>query len=234
MSSRILVVDDDRFLQANLRKLLQREGYSVVTASTGEEALDLVAREKPDLIILDLGLPGADGVTICRRLRGRNTLPVIILTARSDAIDKVVGLEVGADDYLTKPFDPAELIARVRAQLRRNNEYRAPEAAQEEELEVGAMTIDFGRRDAVLDDKPAGLTAREFELLAHLARNRGRTVSREALFEAVWGFDPEFSSNSLDVYIYRVRQKIEADPNKPTYLQTVRGYGYRLEAAQDS
>jgi DNA-binding response OmpR family regulator len=232
MSSRILVVDDDRFLQANLRKLLQREGYTVITASSGEEALEVVLQDKPDLIILDLGLPGADGVTTCRRLRGKNTLPVIMLTARSDAMDKVVGLEVGADDYLTKPFDPAELVARVRAQLRRANEYQATEAAQEENLTVGNLRIDLGRRDVVLSDNPIGLTAREFEIVLHLARNLGRTVSREALFEAVWGFDPAFSSNSLDVYIYRVRQKIEADPNQPALLQTVRGYGYRLESKQ--
>jgi DNA-binding response OmpR family regulator len=228
MSTRILVVDDDRFLLENLKRLLAKNGYDVSIASSAEEALRSVAEAPPDLTILDVGLPDADGISVCRRIRGKWKFPVLMLTARSDAMDKVIGLEVGADDYLTKPFEPSELIARVRALLRRANEY-APEEAKEEKIEVGALIVDHQARDAFFEGKALGLTNREFELLAHLAANAGRVLTRESLFQRNWGYDISFNSNSLDVYIYRLRKKIEPDPERPQYLHTYKGYGYKLE-----
>lgn len=234
MPDRILVVDDDRFLLDNLRKLLQREGYEVATAPSGEDAMAQLMRQPCDLMILDLGLPGTDGITMCRRLRARHTFPIMMLTARSDSIDKVIGLEVGADDYLTKPFEPSELIARVRAQLRRTKEYIREREGQAEGIEIGDLRVDMERRQVTVAGRPVPLTAREFDLVAHLAKCKGRVVSREALFEAAWGFDPDFNTNSLDVHVYRVRKKIEEDPAAPKYVHTVRGYGYRLGLDDES
>ncbi len=228
MSSQILVVDDDRFLLDNIRQLLVSNGYGVATASSGEEALRVAAEHLPDLVLLDINLPDMDGITICRRLRSKWKFPVIMLTAKSDAIDKVIGLEVGADDYLTKPFEPSELVARVRAQLRRTQEY-APDMHAPNRIEIGGLVIDHELHDASVDGKQVGLTHKEFELLAHLAANAGRVLTRDSLFERNWGYDIAFSSNSLDVHIYRIRKKIEPDPEHPRYLHTLKGYGYRLE-----
>lgn len=228
MSANILIVEDDRFLQDGLRKLLSTEGYEVATVSSGEEALSALTDKKSDLVILDLGLPGIDGITTCRRLRAKWHMPVLMLTARTDALDKVIGLEVGADDYLTKPFEPSELLARVRAQLRRLREYASDSKDGDDSIRLGPLTIDFKLRDVLVDGAPAGLTNREFELVAYLSRNLDRAISRDTLFEHVWGYDPAFNSNSLDVYIYRIRKKIEADANNPRYLLTMRGYGYKL------
>jgi DNA-binding response OmpR family regulator len=229
MSARVLVVDDDPFLLQNIELLLTQDGYSVRSAASGEEALALLSNEPADLVILDLGLPGIDGVTTCRRLRTRWNMPLIMLTARTDAIDKVVGLEVGADDYLTKPFEPSELMARVRAQLRRHQEYERskPKARS---LTLGPIEIDFERRAVLVDSAQVELTNREFEIIEHLAQNLGRAISREALFEAVWGYELEFNSNSLDVLMYRLRKKLERDPNHPEHLMTLRGFGYKLQA----
>ncbi len=225
--SKVLVVDDDRFLLDNLRKLLEREGYRVEAVASGEEALSAMVREPSDLILLDLGLPGIDGIATCRRLRGKWHTPVIMLTSRGDSIDKVIGLEVGADDYLTKPFEPSELMARVRAQLRRTHEYRA-DPEKSDALTIGDLTIDFQQRDVFVSGQPADLTMREFELVAYLAKNLGRAIARDQLFETVWGYDSDFNSNSLDVYIYRIRKRIEKDAAKPVYLQTMRGFGYKM------
>ncbi len=225
--SKVLVVDDDRFLLDNLKKLLEREGHRVEAVSSGEEALSAMVREPSDLIVLDLGLPGIDGIATCRRLRGKWHTPVIMLTSRGDSIDKVIGLEVGADDYLTKPFEPSELLARVRAQLRRSHEYKAdPEKA--DAMTIGGLTIDFEKRDVLVEGQAADLTNREFELIAYLAKNLNRAIARDQLFETVWGYDLDFNSNSLDVYIYRIRRRIEVDPAKPRYLQTMRGFGYMM------
>lgn len=225
--SKVLVVDDDRFLLENLRKLLEREGYLVEAVPTGEEALSSMARDPSDLIVLDIGLPGIDGLTTCRRLRGKYHTPVIMLTSRGDSIDKVIGLEVGADDYLTKPFEPNELVARIRAQLRRNQEY-VGDITKDDAMYIGELTIDFERRDVLVGGNPADLTNREFELVAYLAKNLNRAISRDQLFETVWGYDLDFNSNSLDVYIYRIRKRIEQDPGRPKYLQTMRGFGYKM------
>jgi len=180
--------------------------------------------------VLDISLPDFDGITLCRRLRSTHHFPIIMLTARSDSMEKVIGLEVGADDYLTKPFEPAELIARVRAHLRRAQEYTTPlNAVESSKTVLKGLVIDHEARDAFVEGQPAKLTKREFELLAHLAANVGRVVTRDSLFEHNWGFDIEFSSNSLDVHIYRLRKKIEPDIEHPRYIHTLRGYGYKLE-----
>ncbi len=229
MSSKVLVVDDDPFLLRNLEVLLSREGYSVRGASSGEEALSLLTDEPADLVVLDLGLPGIDGITTCRRLRSRWHMPVLMLTARTDAMDKVVGLEVGADDYLTKPFEPSEFVARVRAQLRRHTEYRQSQQ-KVLRLERGDVEIDFEVRQVRVGGKPVELTKREFEIVEYLAQNLGRAVARETLFEAIWGYEMEFNSNSLDVLIYRIRKKMEQDPNMPNHVMTLRGFGYKLQA----
>jgi len=228
MSARLLLVDDDRFILENLSRVLRAQGYDVKTASNGEDALRHVQREKPDLAILDVNLPDFDGLTLCRRLRTEHRFPILMLTARSDAMDKVVGLELGADDYLTKPFDPSELIARVRAHLRRTREYSL-EASAPARVEIEGLVIDHEARDAFVEGRAVNLTRKEFELLAHLAANKGRVITRESLFERNWGFDIAFSSNSLDVHIYRIRKKIEPDPEHPRYLHTMKGYGYKLE-----
>jgi DNA-binding response OmpR family regulator len=230
VSAQLLVVDDDRFLLENVSRLLRGQGYEVESASNGEDAIRAVLRRRPDLVVLDISLPDFDGITLCRRLRASQRFPIIMLTARTDAMDKVIGLEVGADDYLTKPFDPSELIARIRAQLRRAGEYAAaPAPPSEHRTVLGGLVIDHDARDAFVDGRPAGLTKREFELLAHLAENAGRVVTRDSLFEHNWGFEIEFSSNSLDVHIYRLRKKIEPDLDHPRYIHTLRGYGYKLE-----
>ncbi len=230
MTDRLLIVDDDKFLQENLRKLFEKEGFEVETATSGEDGMSLMEQRTFDLLILDLGLPGDDGIVTCKRVRKRWNFPVLMLTARSELVDKITGFEVGADDYLTKPFDPTELVARVRAHLRRANQYKKKDT---DSGTFGRLEIDFERRDAYVDGKAVNLTNREFELLAFLARNPDRAVSRGALFKSVWGYDMDFNSNSLDVYIYRIRKKIEKDPNDPLFLQTMRGYGYKLVAVED-
>lgn len=227
MGSKVLIVEDDRFLEDNVRKLLEAEGYAVTGVASGEEALSQLERETVDLVVLDLGLPGIDGLTTCRRIRTKWLMPVIMLTARTDAMDKVIGLEVGADDYLTKPFEGSELIARVRAQLRRQQQYQAVAKASDV-LTIGELIIDFGQREVHVNSVPANLTNREFEIIRYLAKNLDRAISRDMLFETVWGYELDFNTNSLDVYIYRIRKKIEKDANNPKYLQTMRGFGYRL------
>ncbi|MEQ1933548.1 MAG: response regulator transcription factor [Fimbriimonadaceae bacterium] len=230
MSERILVVDDDRFLLDNVTKLLSGEGYHVDGATSGEEALDRLEKDQAHMVVLDLGLPGIDGLTTCRRIRQKWTMPVLMLTARTDANDKVFGLEVGADDYLTKPFDGSELVARVRAHLRRTSQYANGNTTAEKPQIIGELSVDHKTRKVELDGQIIQLTNKEFELISYLAKNLGRAISRDHLFESVWGYEMDFNTNSLDVYIYRIRRKIEADPNHPRYLQTMRGYGYRMVA----
>ena len=227
--TQILVVEDDRFLAEKLSLLLGREGYSVTHHVTGEDGLVALESTNFDLVVLDVGLPGRDGLSTCRALRAKWSMPVIMLTARTDAMDKVIGLEVGADDYLTKPFEPSELVARVRAHLRRRLEYSSqPKPQSSESIIIGDITIDFDQRDATRDGERCKLNTREFELVAYLAKNANRALSREAIFEEIWGYEMDFNSNSLEVYVYRVRKKIELDPNNPDYLHTVRGYGYKI------
>jgi DNA-binding response OmpR family regulator len=194
---------------------------------SAEEAWLVLTSEPIDLLILDLSLPGQDGLTFCRRVRARWQFPILMVTARGESADKVVGLELGADDYLVKPFEPRELLARVRAQLRRAGEYNAGEARPNQIL-LGQLTIDVDRRDAFIDGRPAGLTDREFELLHLLARHRDKAMNKDYLFETVWGYDADLATKALAVYVRRLRQKIELDPDHPRYLLTIRGFGYKL------
>jgi DNA-binding response OmpR family regulator len=231
MAGKLLAVDDDRFILNSLVKLLGREGYHVTTAVSGTEAQRLLEGEAFDLLLLDVSLGDVDGVTLCRRIRARHRVPIIMLTGRDAIADKVVGLEVGADDYITKPFDPPELLARVRAQLRRSQEYNEP-AQQSDKIVVGPLVVDPGVRDALFYNRPAGLTQKEFELLHLLARHQGRALARDWLFEQVWGYDAELGVKTLAVYIRRLRCKIEDDPDNPCLLRTVRGFGYQLVAPE--
>lgn len=229
MTTTILCVEDDRFLLENLLKLLHAEGYAAEGVASGEEALETLSRAETDMVVLDLGLPGMDGLTTCRRIRKQWNMPILMLTARTDAMDKVMGLETGADDYLTKPFEPMEFIARVRAQIRRKLNYQsAPAKEVSRAFELGRIKIDFDRREVHAGGRLLDLTSREYEVLAYLASNCDRAISRDQLFQHVWGFDLDFSTNSLDVHIYRIRKKIEEEPESPKYLHTIRGYGYKL------
>jgi DNA-binding response OmpR family regulator len=223
----ILIVDDDRAILAALQRLLEREGYQVRSATSAEEAITLLEEQPAELALLDISLPGQDGLSLCRQIRGEWRFPVIMLTGRGSTVDKIVGLEMGADDYVTKPFDPGELLARVRAQLRRSQDFA--NARENEPIQVGTLLIDPTKRAAAVGGRALTLTEREFELLQTLARNRGRPLHRNQLFETVWGYDSELAGNLLAVYMRRLRRKIERDPEAPEYLHTVRGYGYKLD-----
>lgn len=226
--NRLLVVDDDAFLRENLKRLLEQYQYEVVSVASGADALRALSETPFQLVILDLELPDIDGFDLCRHIRQRWLTPILMLTARTDSMDKVVGLELGADDYVTKPFEPKELLARVRALLRRVYEYPTREENAEGVREFGDIVIDFDRRQVTVRGTVVSLTKREYDLLVYLAQNANRVIPRERLFEQVWGYSIEFSSNTLDVYMYRLRKKIEHDPNKPQYLLTYRNFGYEF------
>jgi two-component system alkaline phosphatase synthesis response regulator PhoP/two-component system response regulator ResD len=217
----ILVVDDERNIVDLLRLYLEKEGFAVAAAYDGEEALAMHARHEPDLMILDLMLPKIDGLDVCREIRRRGDTPLLMLTARSDDIDAIVGLELGADDYVTKPFNPRALIARVKAILRRTE--ATTRGARP--IEVGALRIDPRRREASIGDRRLELRAREFDLLAALARDPGVVLTREALLEGVWGTDFPGETRTVDVHVAEVRKKLGGD-GPP--IETVRGHGYRL------
>ena len=234
MSETILVVEDEPSLQETLAYNLKKEGYTVSTVGDGREAIDLARQLKPDLIVLDLMLPSLDGFEVTRVLRKEMTTPILMLTARDDEIDRVVGLEVGADDYLTKPFSMRELMARVKAQLRRARLIREemsnqPAEASQEKLTFDNLVINQTRREVILNDSPLQLKPKEYELLLFLAEHRGKMLSREFVLERVWGWDYIGDSRTVDVHIRWLRQKIEADPGKPVRIVTVRGGGYRFE-----
>ncbi len=221
----ILVVDDEPEIVRLVRDYLERAGFEVVAAADGDEALRAFHRRRPDLVILDLGLPGQDGLDVARTMRDSETVPIIMLTARSEETDRVAGLELGADDYVPKPFSPRELVARVRAVLRRTEAARSPEAV----VRVGdAIAIDIGRMEVTVDGRQAELTATEFALLAHMARQPGRVFTRAQLLDAVHGVAVESYERAIDAHIKNIRRKIEQDPRAPRHLQTVFGVGYRL------
>ena len=232
MPGKLLLVDDDRFILNALTRLLAVNNYHCVTAVNAKEAWQALQSEEFDLLILDVGLPDQDGISLCRRVRTKHHMPIIMLTARDGASDKVIALEVGADDYICKPFDPQEVLARVRAHLRRNQEYNV-EVRKSERFDFGTLVVDVDARDAYVNEVPAKLTDREFELLLMLARNRGRAVGRDWLFEEVWGYDAELGIKTLAVYIRRVRMKVEADPDNPKFIKTVRGFGYKMTDGKD-
>jgi DNA-binding response OmpR family regulator len=228
-SGRVIVVEDDPLQAESLAFILRQEGYVVELASTGAEAL-IVARSQPppDTVLLDVALPDLSGVEVARRLRAGSNVPIIMLTARRNEIDKITGLDAGADDYVTKPFSHGELLARIRAQLRRGPTAAAAPYSAHGVYTVGALRIDTGMRRVSRDDHVIEVSAREFDILRLLAEAAGRVVDRHQLFATVWG--PSFfgDERALDVYIRMIRKKIEPDPGRPTFLHTVRGVGYRL------
>jgi DNA-binding response OmpR family regulator len=226
----ILLIEDDATLAETLRYNLEREGYSVLSAADGIQGLELARRECPDLLILDVMLPRLDVFSVCRILRQESDIPVIMLTARQDEVDRIAGLELGADDYVSKPFSLGELLARVRAILRRTERRPAMPPTNREMLEAGEIRIDAKSRRAWRSNDELNLPQKEFDLLTCLLRNRGIALSRDLLLERVWGFDFLGDSRTVDVHIRWLREKIETDPAHPRYIQTVRGVGYRFEA----
>jgi two-component system OmpR family response regulator len=227
--ARILIVEDDRNLLDTLKYKLRKEGYSTVTAVDGDEALYVARREKPDLIILDIMLPKLSGFEVCRILRKEMTIPILMLTAKADEVDKIVGLEIGADDYMTKPFSMRELLARLGAMLRRADMSKQQLAGEKKTLKIGDLEVDIGRHQAFHKGPRLDLTPKEYDLLAFLTTNKGLVFSREQLLEKVWGYDYAGDTRTVDVHVRWLRQKIESDPAKPEHLVTVRGAGYRLE-----
>jgi DNA-binding response OmpR family regulator len=218
----IVVADDETNIAELLDLYLTREGYRVVQAATGLATLDAVERSRPRLVVLDVGLPDIDGLEVCRRLRRTSSIPVIFLTARDGEVDRILGLELGADDYMTKPFSPAELVARVKAVLRRVDGGQAAEVVQ-----AGGVAIDLGRREVRIDDVVVEFTTKEFELLRFLAERPGLALSRQQILDGVWGYDWFGDARTVDVHIAQVRKKI----GNAVPITTVRGLGYRLDRA---
>lgn len=227
---RILVVDDEPHIVELVRYNLLQEGYDVSTAGDGESALAKARTDRPDLVVLDIMLSGLDGVEVCRRLRRESAVPIIMLTAKGGEIERVVGLETGADDYVTKPFSPRELVARVRAVLRRRAREVSPPS--QEPIRIGRLRLDPTTREVTLNDRAVELTAREFELLWLLMRHPNRVFTRDFLLEHLWGHDFYGSTRTVDMHVSRLREKIEDDPTAPTYIVTVRGVGYKLRGVE--
>jgi DNA-binding response OmpR family regulator len=228
-SARILLVDDEQSIQTLLSYPLRKEGYEVVQATDGRQALDRFDEQPFDLVVLDLMLPRIDGLEVCRRLRSKSSVPIIMLTAKSEEIDKVVGLELGADDYITKPFSLREFSSRIKAALRRAEMSRPVQTAPDEApLQVGDLRIDFPKRSVRIRGDDAPLTYVEFEILSALARAPGRVFTRDMLLARIWGDSAYRDPRTIDVHIRHLREKVEADPKDPEYLFTVRGVGYRF------
>jgi len=221
---RVLVVDDEESILKVVEYALSQAGYEVHTASDGGGAEFMFSQVNPDLVILDLMLPGKSGLDIARDLRTHSNVPIIMLSARGDEVDRILGLEFGADDYVTKPFSPRELVSRVKAILRRVDS-GADEKAR---IEVGDLTIDTRSRQVRLSGQPMHLTSSEYGILLHLAKHPGTAYSRQAILEALWDESPVGDERAVDVHIHNIREKIEADPKSPVYVLTVRGFGYRL------
>jgi two-component system response regulator RegX3 len=224
--SRILIVEDEESFSDPLSYLLRKEGYDVAVSETGPDGLAEFDKNGADLVLLDLMLPGLSGIDVCRTLRQRSSVPVIMLTAKDSEIDKVVGLEIGADDYVTKPYSSRELLARVKAVLRRLAE---PEDLLPSTIEAGPVRMDVERHTVTVNGKPTALPLKEFELLEMLLRNAGRVLTRMQLIDRVWGSDYVGDTKTLDVHIKRLRAKIEPDPAQPVHIVTVRGLGYKFE-----
>jgi DNA-binding response OmpR family regulator len=218
----IVVVDDEANIADLVALYLDREGYRVVKAATGSEGIDAFQQHRPRLVVLDVGLPDLDGLEVCKRIRASSQVPVIFLTARDGEIDRILGLELGGDDYLTKPFSPAELVARVKAVLRRTDGGPAPEV-----LQAGRATVDVGRREVRVDDEPVELTTKELDLLRYLAERPGLALSRQQILDGVWGYDWFGDARTVDVHIAQVRKKL----GDAVTIKTVRGIGYRLESS---
>jgi DNA-binding response OmpR family regulator len=224
---RVLIVDDEPNIVELARLYLEKEGYTVQGVGRGEEALTELKRFNPDLVILDLMLPDIDGFEICRRIRARSDIPILMLTARREDVDKILGLEIGADDYFTKPFNPRELVARVKAILRRYKAGLKPDSV----IEIGRLRISPARQEVSLDGEPVKLRTKEFALLSTLAQHTGIVLSREKLLELVWGFDFYGETRTVDVHVNHLREKIKGSG---VLIETVRGTGYKLKAGANS
>lgn len=233
MSEKILIVEDEITLQETLAYNLRKLGYIVEIAGDGESALATARKSKPDLIVLDVMLPILDGFEVCRILRQEMNIPILMLTAKDEEIDRVIGLEMGADDYITKPFSMREFLARVKAHLRRvrliREEVDSEDALGKEIFHLDNLTLNLTRREVLKEDKPLSLKPKEFDLLLYLTRHRGQVLSREKILEQVWGWEFSGGSRTVDVHIRWLREKIEEDPALPTRIVTVRGTGYRFE-----
>ncbi len=232
MAEKILLVEDELTLQETLTYNLKHQGYEVITSANGLDATKKAHEIQPDLIILDVMLPGMDGFEVCRQIRKSLNMPILMLTARSDEIDRVVGLEVGADDYLTKPFSMRELLARVKALMRRMQMVQQAESNKQESrriLQFDDLTINEIRHEALINDQTINLSPKEFELLLHFAKNKGKMLSRETILEKIWGWEYIGDSRTVDVHVRWLREKIEMDPKNPKRLITVRGSGYIFE-----
>jgi len=229
-SRKILVVEDEKKLVELIKLYLEKDGYQVLVAYDGRQALELARQKQPDLIVLDLMLPEIDGLDVCRILRAESEIPIIMLTAKTTEEDKLLGLDLGADDYITKPFSPRELLARVRAVLRRVGEM---ELGSRPQIQHGDLFVDFVRREVFVKGKPVHLTPKEFKLLEVLIKAPGRPFTRPELLDRVFGFDYEGLERTLDVHVMNLRKKIEPNPNQPTYIQTVYGVGYKFAEEHD-
>jgi DNA-binding response OmpR family regulator len=231
LKQRVLVVDDEPAILELVSFNLKKEGYDVITAADGKSALEVFAAEKPDLVVLDLMIPEPDGYEVCKLIRAQSAVPVIMLTARGEEQDRVRGLDLGADDYVVKPFSPRELLARVRAVLR-----RSPVVQETDRLVAGDLVIDSERHQVTIAGELVELTPKEFDLLKMLAENAGRALERDFLLEKVWGYAFAGATRTLDVHIRRLRQKIDDDPQNPRYIETVHGVGYRFreQGGQDA
>ena len=225
--TRILIVEDEESVLDPLELLLSKEGFTIETARDGREALEKFAKTNPDLILLDLMLPEVSGTEVCRQIRTKSQVPIIMLTAKDTEVDKVVGLELGADDYVVKPYSKAELVARIKAVLRRNNADAF--VNQGGSISAGPVVIDVERHQVSINDENIALPLKEFELLEFLVRNSGRVLTRTQLIDRVWGSDYFGDTKTLDVHVKRLRAKIEKDPANPVYIQTIRGLGYKFE-----
>jgi two-component system response regulator RegX3 len=234
--TRVLVIDDEPSFTEALSLSLKREGFEVDTADDGVSALSAIARKLPDLVLLDVMLPGMSGVDVCREIRKTSTVPIIMVTARGEEIDAVVALEVGADDYVTKPYRLRELVARMRAVLRRSsNEFVSePPASKYQKLVEGDVTLDLERHELRVREELVTLALKEFELLTFLIENAGRVVTRDSLMENVWGYDYFGDTKTIDVHVKRLRTKIESNPAEPTKITTIRGLGYRYEKTKNT
>lgn len=225
---KVLITEDDQTLLSVLKYNLNKEGYNVITASDGVQALEVARQDKPDLIVLDIMLPKMNGFELCRILRQEMTMPILILTAKDDEVDKIVGLDLGADDYMTKPFSMRELLARVRAMLRRA-EMQVSQPDKGSLFKAGNIEVDIAHHRVTLGGSQLNLTPKEFDLLAFLVNNKGLVFSREQLLEKVWGYDYSGDTRTVDVHMRWLREKIEVNPEKPVRLITIRGVGYKIE-----
>ena len=236
MAKKILVVDDEQSIATLLKYNLEQAGYSVITAHDGEEAIHLAELEKPDFIVLDLMLPKLDGIEVCKILREKKMhVPILMLTAKDDELDKILGLELGADDYMTKPFSPREVIARVKAIFRRSNLHQEnkEEYSDNSVIKIGELEIYPEKYETYFKKNKLELTPKEFELLLYIAKNKGRVHTRDQLLSSVWNYDFAGDTRIVDVHISHLREKIEADTKKPQYIKTIRGLGYKFEEPKD-